>query len=338
MNEPGSETRVDLPGLVAVGEALVDLVPLQPGASIQAAATFAKVAGGAPANVAAGVVRLGGRAKLLGRVGSDSLGSFVLAELAASGVDTGSLRRDPAAQTALALVSLDPLSQQTFEFYGEPAAHWAHSPDDVSHHDLEGAGVLHFGSLSLAREPSRSATLKAIDMAEARGMTITCDPNLRLSLWPAQSRAREVILTAARRAHLIKLSRAELEWLMGASGPAALAGPGTRLLAITDGAAGAHLWARVEHGNFEADVASYRVATVDTTGAGDAFMAALIHSCLTDDRLLTDTSPSGRQRLLAAVKRANAFAALTTTRRGGVPAMPPRGELEEFLSQHPNGV
>lgn len=318
--------------LIALGEALVDLVPLTSGASVQSADAFAKAAGGAPANVASGVARLGGTARLLTSVGGDALGDFLLGELHSAGVDVSHVRRDEAAQTVLALVSLDPRSQYGFEFYGAPAAHWRLATEDVTAASLADAAILHCGSISLIHEPARSATLQAVTLAEERGLIVSFDPNLRAVLWPSLTAARASILPVARRATLLKLSREELRLLAQSEGPAALCGPRTKLIVVTDGREGAELWLPGDGGPTSLAVSPFEVETVDTTGAGDAFVAALLHACLLDERLLDDGSPVGRERLQAAATRAAAFAALTTTKRGGVAAMPSVAELERFLS------
>lgn len=332
---PGTRdaTLHDRPALVSLGEALVDLVPMRPGASVAAADGFAKVAGGAPANVAAGVARLGGDARLVAKVGCDELGDYLVTALADAGVDTRWTVRDAGAQTALALVSLDPSSASAFAFYGEPAAHWRLAPDDIDEAVMAGAACLHLGSITLAREPSRAASLRALDLARARGTLVSFDPNYRAALWPSPAAAREAIAAVIGRAHLVKLSRAELELLAPDSDPAALAGPATRLVVITDGAAGAELWAPQGRTAWREQVPAFAVDAVDQTGAGDAFVAAMLRSLLEEPGALDDTTVRGRERLKRFARRAAAYAALTTTRRGGVTAMPSARELEGFLAR-----
>lgn len=323
------------PVLVSLGEALVDLVPLEEGASVAAADGFAKLAGGAPANVAAGVARLGGDVRLVAKVGGDELGDYLLATLAATGVDTRWMARDAGAQTALALVSLDPTPRAAFTFYGEPAAHLQLAPGDVDETVFAGATALHLGSLTLTREPARAAGLKALEVAQTRGMLISFDPNYRASLWPSAAAAREVLAPLVGRAHLVKLSREELELLAPGAAPSALAGPATRLIVVTDGAAGADLWSFAGRSPWRAHVPAFAVDAVDPTGAGDAFVAAMLRPLLAAPEALRDDSEKGRERLSRLARRAVAYAALTTTRRGGVTAMPSERELELFLGSRP---
>ena len=354
---PGTTGRI-----VALGELLVDLVPPTQGESLESTATFVKAAGGAPANVAAGAALLGANASFIGRVGDDAFGRFLVKTLAEVGVDVAAVRVDPTAQTMLAFVSLSEAGERDFAFYGRPAAHERLTPGDVDERLVSEAAILHFGSVGMIAEPSRSATLRAVDLAERHGSLISFDPNLRLSLWPSAAAARKAILEMLPRAHLVKLSEEELEFLGGGVVPQqahpwsgdrsalnSLAGERTRLLLLTLGGRGARYLLRpaplaADQGVrpevsaaagqppsppwLSGDVAGFAVETVDTTGAGDAFVAALLASIAAEPLTISD-----EEKLRASIVRANAFAALTTTRRGGIPAMPRPAELAAFLAK-----
>jgi fructokinase len=201
-----------------------------------------------------------------------------------------------------------------------------HRPEEVSEAYLAGASLLHIGSISLIQETSRSATLRALELAAEHGLWVSYDANLRLPLWPSPDAARKGIRSVWRRAQVVKISEDELEFLTGARDMAAartLRHEGLRLLVVTRGDAGVSYLTRQGEG----EVSGFRVDTVDTTGAGDAFTAALLASLLEDDAL-----EASRGALEAALRRANAFAALTTTRRGAIPALPSREALEAFLA------
>jgi len=338
---PGTTGRI-----VALGELLVDLVPPTQGESLESTATFVKAAGGAPANVAAGAALLGANASFIGRVGDDAFGRFLVKTLAEVGVDVAAVRVDPTAQTMLAFVSLSEAGERDFAFYGRPAAHERLTPGDVDERLVSEAAILHFGSVGMIAEPSRSATLRAVDLAERHGSLISFDPNLRLSLWPSAAAARKAILEMLPRAHLVKLSEEELEFLGGGVVPQqahpwsgdrsalnSLAGERTRLLLLTLGGRGARYLLRpaplaADPPWLSGDVAGFAVETVDTTGAGDAFVAALLASIAAEPLTISD-----EEKLRASIVRANAFAALTTTRRGGIPAMPRPAELAAFLAK-----
>jgi fructokinase len=314
------------PQAIALGELLVDFVPEENGRSLADARSFVKAPGGAPANVAVGLARLGVEVGFMGKVGDDPFGHFLSGVLSDNGVDVRELKFDTQARTALAFVSLTSAGERDFLFYRNPSADMRHRPEEVSEAYLAGASLLHIGSISLIQETSRSATLRALELAAEHGLWVSYDANLRLPLWPSPDAARKGIRSVWRRAQVVKISEDELEFLTGARDMAAartLRHEGLRLLVVTRGDAGVSYLTRQGEG----EVSGFRVDTVDTTGAGDAFTAALLASMLEDDAL-----EASRGALEAALRRANAFAALTTTRRGAIPALPSREALEAFLA------
>src|SRR5512142_3178995 len=151
-----------MPDIIALGEALIDFVPTVSGVSLVEAPAFRKAAGGAPANVAAGLGKLGARAGFMGKVGEDAFGHFLADTLAGCGVDVSALRFAPSARTALAFVSLRADGEREFMFYRHPSADMLYRPDEVDLDYVRSARGLHFGSISLIGEPSRSATLLAV--------------------------------------------------------------------------------------------------------------------------------------------------------------------------------
>ncbi len=154
--------------VIACGELLIDFVPTESGVTLIEAPAFKKAAGGAPANVAVGVARLGYRAGFMGQVGEDAFGHFLADTLAQSGVDVAGLRFSPEARTALAFVSLRADGERSFMFYRHPSADMLWRPEDVDAAYAASARIFHYGSISLIGEPSRSATFAALDHATAR--------------------------------------------------------------------------------------------------------------------------------------------------------------------------
>ena len=328
------ELKTDKKRVVTLGEALVDLVADEPrGAALQATRTFQRAAGGAPANVAVGVARLGTPAGFIGAVGSDPFGRFLKRTLQAEGVDTSQVAETAAGQTALAFVSHSAGGERGFLFYRQNAADLQLRPEDVNEAYVANAAVLHVGSLSLTAEPARAATLTALAFARGHGVPRSVDPNLRLDQWPDAQAAREAIRELLSQATLVKLSAEELEFLTGDTSPAtarALLHDELQLLCVTRGAAGVEYHTQARSGY----VHGWRVEPVDTTGAGDAFVAALL-AALAESPGQTSLAASVADAavLERALHRATAFAALTVTRVGAIPAMPTAAELAAFMAQ-----
>lgn len=315
--------------VVTLGEALVDMLPGPPAADAPPdEVAYYRAAGGAPANVAVGAARLGAAAGFIGALADDPFGRFLLGTLRSEGVDTHNVVVVPDARTALAFVTHSDGGERRFHFYREGAADLRLRPVDVNAAYIAGAAVLHVGSLSLTGESARSATLHAVATARRLNVPVSVDPNLRLDLWPTAATARREILALMAQATLLKLSDEELEFLTGASGESAarsLFGSELELLCVTHGAHGTSYYTRTAT-SFET---AFAVTPVDTTGAGDAFVAALLATIAVAGSVHKTVDDS--LALAAAIRRANAFAALTVTRPGATTAMPRPDELEAFL-------
>src|SRR4051794_18734680 len=208
--------------VICLGEALIDFVADVHGVSLEDCPGFRKAAGGAPANVAVGVARLGQTSAFAGKVGDDPFGRFLERTLAENGVDTTPMRFDPEARTGLAFVSLLENGERDFVFYRHPSADMRLRPDELPVELFSGARVFHFGSISLISEPSRAATLAAARAARNCGCIVSYDPNLRLPLWPSAEAARAAMLDAVPLADVVKISDEEAAFLTGEA-PAATA-------------------------------------------------------------------------------------------------------------------
>jgi fructokinase len=233
----------------------------------------------------------------------------------------------------LAFVSLRADGEREFMFYRHPSADMLLSPEEIDRDYIAAARLLHHGSISLIDEPSRSATLAAIAAARDHGRLISYDPNLRPALWPSADAARRGILEAWPFANLIKVSQEELEFLSGEQDPRAatrrLWHDRLRLMVVTGGAQGCWYFTPAVHGH----VAGYRVVSVDATGAGDAFVAGLLAGLLSNEAAW-ESVPD----LEKVLRFANAVGALTTTRRGAIPALPTQAQVLELLRQAGNGI
>lgn len=309
--------------VVAMGELLIDFVALESGVSVGEASGFQKAPGGAPANVAVAVARLGHPSAFVGQVGDDPFGHFLADVLAETGVDTSGLRFHDGARTALAFVSLAEGGERSFVFYRHPSADMLMEPKDVAMEVIERARIFHFGSITLIGEPSRSATVAAARFARDRGLIVSYDPNLRLALWPDADAARAGMLAGLEFAHVVKISDEELEFMTGGSDPAALWRDDMRLLVVTHGENGATAYTRDGRTVHQPP---YRVEPVDTTGAGDGFVAGVLTGILEHPDDFLDRLPS-------ILGLANAVGAMATTRRGAIPALPSRADVQTFMER-----
>jgi fructokinase len=307
-------------GVVAFGELLIDFVARETGVTVGEASGFDKKPGGAPANVAVAVAKLGQPSAFLGQVGDDPFGHFLEGVVRAEGVDTQGLRFTGDARTALAFVSLRADGERSFVFYRHPSADMIMRPEDVAFDLIDGQDIFHYGSITLIDEPVRSATLAAVNYARAQGLTISYDPNLRLSLWKDEASAHAGLLSGLDMAHIVKVSDEELEFLTGGHDPAPLWRDGMRMMVVTHGAGGATLHTR----SVAISVPGFRVNAVDTTGAGDGFVAGLLVGLL----------ERGMENLKENLRFACAVGAITTTGRGAIPALPTRTQVEAFLKNN----
>jgi fructokinase len=313
---------------ICLGELLIDFVPTVTGVNLIDAPAFVKAPGGAPGNVAVGLARLGIPSAFMGKVGDDPFGHFLANTLTEAGVDVGLLRFSTEARTALAFVSLRADGEREFMFYRHPSADLLFAPEEVDADAIKRAKLLHFGSISLIGEPSRGATLHAVDTARAAGCLVSYDPNLRLPLWPDATAARAGMWLGLKKAHAVKLSDDESEFLTGLrdldAARQALWHDGLKLLVVTRGRAGCVYFTPA----FSGTVESFPVEAVDTTGAGDGFVAGLLQGLLADPATVQDEA-----RLRELCRFANAVGALATTQRGAIPALPGRERVRDFLNQ-----
>ncbi len=307
--------------IICFGELLIDFVALESGVTVDQASGFIKAPGGAPANVAVGVTRLGHPAAFIGQVGADPFGHFLVDVLESEGVDVSGLRFHADARTALAFVALAEGGERSFVFYRHPSADMLMTPDDVATDVIAGGKIFHFGSITLINEPSASATHHAAQTARAHDLIISYDPNLRLALWPDADSARAGMLAGLDYAHIVKISDEEVVFLTGGDDIRPLWRQQTKLIIVTHGADGATAYtpdAAPLH------VPGMPVQAVDTTGAGDSFVAGLLTSILENPEDYLD-------KLESILRFANVCGALTTTQRGAIPALPLREQVLEQL-------
>lgn len=306
--------------ITAIGEILIDLT--QTGTGAYGVPQFAANPGGAPANAAVAARRLGASAAFLGKVGQDGFGRYLRSVLEENGVDITGLVQDDEALTTMAVVTVDPSGERSFTFYRDNTADVRLTPEEVVLGDTK---ILHFGSVSLTAEPSRSATLSAVRQARSRGVLVSYDPNYRANLWDNETHAIAEMKAPLPLVDILKVSDEELVLLTGTSdleeGSGQLARLGIPLVLVTLGGEGAYF----RYGQTTGRVPGFSVQVADTNGAGDTFLGAVLA------RLAARNGLQGldRDELTEIVTFANRAASLTTSRSGAIPAMP---WLEEVLA------
>lgn len=310
-----------------MGELLIDFVSTTPDVTLAAAPGFVKAPGGAPANVAVGLAKLNVETGFIGKVGADAFGDFLRETLQHHNVDTTSLLADPAARTTLAFVATRSDGMKDITFYRHPGADIRLSPDEIDAAYLTDAELFHYGSVSLSHSPSREATLHAIRTAKAGGARLSYDPNLRLMLWDDADTAKHWIWEAMPYADIVKISEEEWEFVTGdpalASGTARILDLGAKLLVVTLGDRGCYY----TNGHAEGYVDGFAAAVVDTLGAGDAFVSAMLSKLMP----YPDLAALRTAELDAILRYANAAGALATQQIGVIPALPTDSEITAFL-------
>ncbi|KAK2376938.1 putative fructokinase-7 [Trifolium repens] len=315
----GSPETNESPLVVCFGEMLIDFVPTVSGLSLADAPAFKKAPGGAPANVAVGISRLGGSSAFIGKVGEDEFGYMLADILKENNVNNQGMHFDPGARTALAFVTLRSDGEREFMFYRNPSADMLLQEDELDFDLIRKAKIFHYGSISLITEPCKSAHIAAAKAAKDAGVFLSYDPNLRLPLWPSADSAREGILSIWETADIIKISEEEISFLTNGENPyddavvRKLFHPNLKLLLVTEGAEGCRYYTK----EFSGRVEGMKVDAVDTTGAGDAFVAGILSQLATDLSLIQK-----EEELRESLKFANACGALTVTERGAIPALP----------------
>lgn len=193
------------PLIVSFGEMLIDFVPDVAGVSLAESSAFIKAPGGAPANVACAIAKLGGSAAFIGKVGDDEFGHMLANLLKKSGVNSDGICFDKDARTALAFVTLKADGQREFMFYRNPSADMLLKESELKLDLIKQAKIFHYGSISLISEPCKSAHMAAMKAAKQTGVLLSYDPNVRLPLWPSAEAARDGIKSIWNQADFVKV-------------------------------------------------------------------------------------------------------------------------------------
>lgn len=314
-------------GVISLGEALIDFIPMDASNSL-----YQKCPGGAPANVAVGLARLNVESLFLGKVGNDVLGRFLIETLGNYGVDTTAVSTTDEVRTGAVFVTLAANGERSFDFYINPSADQFLQEEEIKESYFKNKKILHIGSISLINEPVRSATHKAVALAKQHGMLISYDPNLRLGLWSDAEIAKSMILSMLPEVDVLKVSEEELKFLTGEADIKA----GVNVLQstwkipfiiVTCGANGSILVTEREY----VAVPALKVNAIDTTGAGDAYVSGILYRLnqLSDCRAVDFSY----EQLLEVGKFASVAGGLAAATKGAMTGLPTLEQIIECLKE-----
>ena len=315
--------------LYTIGEVLIDFIPQQEGMLLKDVASFEKMAGGAPANVAATVAKLGGNASLISQVGADAFGQFLIESLQQLKVNTNLIKITKEANTALAFVSLTNNRERDFSFYRNPSADLLYKEEYIKSEWFTPGDLLHFCSVDLVESPMKEAHKKAISFAREHGTLISFDPNVRLPLWESKANCRKTILKFLPSTDIVKISDEELAFITGIdeveTAIASLFIGHVKVVIYTKGASGATLFTK----DASFSVPGCDVNVQDTTGAGDAFIGAILYKLLISNVELNELVNYCIQSADELLSFANHCGTLTTTKKGAFAALPTLEDIQK---------
>lgn len=304
--------------VVALGELLIDFTTIR--ADSDGYPTMAAHPGGAPANFLAAIAKFGGKAAMLGKVGTDTFGKLLTSTLREVGIETNGIVASDEFFTTLAFVTLDANGDREFAFARKPGADTQLRFDELELSLLDETRVFHFGTLSLTGEPSRTTTYRAVEYAREHGKLITFDPNLRKPLWRELDEAKQQMLWGLAHADVVKISDEEVEFLFGLGvqegAQYILEHFPVKLVFVTCGPDGC--W--FQNKNASGHVDSLRnIQVVDTTGAGDIFGGSAVWKLLQTGKAPEVLDEAALREI---VSFACTAAGLSTTKPGGISSVP----------------
>jgi len=319
--------------VVALGELLIDFT--NNGTSNQGNALFEANPGGAPCNVLSMLQRLGKKTAFIGKVGNDHLGKTLIEVVKEQGINTENLLVDSSIPTTLAFVHTKEGGDRSFSFYRKPGADMMLRKKDIQTSVLRNTQIFHFGTLSMTDKKVAGATKFAVSEAKKAGALISFDPNYRPLLWDNPEKAKKAMWFGISKCDILKISDDEIEFLTGESdidkGIEVIRSKfSPKIVCATMGKEGSKAY----YGEKSVFCKSYsNVKTIETTGAGDTFMA-----CVLNEILEVGIDAFSEFTLKEMLKFANAAASIITTRKGALKVMPTRDEVISLIVSAQKGA
>jgi len=309
---------------VVIGRAGMDIFPDPPGIKTEDAETFKAGLGGSSANIATGVVKLGGQAALVTSVSRDSVGRYCVKQLQNYGVNCAHVKSVGGEFRNSLAVYESRVSEHQSVIYRNGAADFQFTNQDAEEVAYGDFGALVTAGTVFASEPSRSAAFHAFDLAKAAGLPIIFDIDYRPYSWPSAEVAAEVLSRAGALSDVIVGNDEEFGFMAGGIKKGlekahSLSQSSAKIVIYKMGEKGAITFAD----DLELHTGIYSVTPLKPTGAGDSFMAGFL------------VSMAQGLSLEHSVLRGSACAAIVVSKPGCAPAMPYQEDLEMFLTQHP---
>lgn len=311
--------------VIALGELLIDFTPY--GKSNQNNDLLEVNPGGAPCNVLAILSKLGYKTGFIGKVGNDGFGKLLKSTLEDEGISTNGLVLSDEYNTTAAFVHLDENGERSFSFYRNMGADEMLTEEEINVDMIKNSKIFHFGTLSMTKNPAKSATKKAVDIARENGVLVSFDPNYRPALWKDEDLAKEAIEYGLSKCDILKISDNELELITNINdvNEAIIEIKNKyniKLILVTLGEKGSMYW----YNNCIGYRRGFEGNVVDTTGAGDTFHGALLSKIVDKDLKNINIA-----YLDKALDFANAAGSVIVGRKGSLKSMPTLDEINDVL-------
>lgn len=315
--------------IICIGELLIDFICSDIDVSLLDGVNFVKKAGGAPANVAAAISKLGGNASFVGKVGNDPFGVFMKATLDNLNVDTSMMILDRNVNTTMAFVSLKSDGERDFVF--NRGADGLLAYEEIDETKIKASKVAHFGSATaLLGGITKDTYLKVLELAYKNNIFISFDPNYRLDLWKGNiEKFIELSRSCMKYSDFVKVSLEEVKIISKAEGleegVKTLHELGAKTVAVTLGSEGTY----ISNGKEARTIKSIKIKSIDSTGAGDAFVGAYLY------KLSMNDNPKAVLENIQEIEKITSFAnvvgALVCTKLGAIAALPNLEEVESWI-------
>ena len=311
---------------ICMGVLIMDMFPEQYGVPLAHVTKWLPMAGGAPANVAVALQRMGVETAYWSQVGDDAFGLEIIKRLQDFGVDTASIRKDAIRRTTLNFHAKPTKDETEYLFYRNPGADTAFEVSQIELDKLAEVSVLHFDALCLTDAPMRDSTYKAVAAAREAGCIISFDVNYRSAVWPGQETAVRRTRDMLPHCDVVKLNQEEAALLYPGYKDERvidmLLSQGPQIVLLTLGERGS----LAAQGDLRIFTPSLTVPVADTIGCGDAYAAGFLYGVMT---LGLWTGNADAEKLKCCAAYGTALAACTAQRKGALEALPDRAAFFE---------